>query len=54
MRERAKLIGAKLEVWSKLESGTEIELTIPAALAYTTSRAPRWSWLFRDRTLTKP
>jgi signal transduction histidine kinase len=54
MRERAKLIGGKLEVWSKVASGTEIELTIPAALAYTTARAPRWPWLFRNRTLTKP
>jgi len=29
MRERAKLIGGRLEAWSKLESGTEIELTTP-------------------------
>ena len=34
MHERAKLIGGKLEVWSELDSGTEIELTIPASLAY--------------------
>jgi PAS domain S-box-containing protein len=31
MRERAKLAGGKLAVWSELNSGTEIELTIPAA-----------------------
>lgn len=54
MRERAKLIGGELEVWSKLESGTEIELTIPATRAYSASRSPLWSWLFRDRTVTKP
>ena len=39
MRERAALIGARLEVWSKLHSGTEIELTVPASRAYATSGA---------------
>jgi signal transduction histidine kinase len=38
MRERAKRIGAKLELWSRPESGTEVELTVPAAMAY---RSPR-------------
>ena len=42
MHERAKLIGGKLEVWSELDSGTEIELTIPASLAYTQSPIKRW------------
>ena len=31
MRERAKLIGGTFDVWSQLGSGTEAELTIPAA-----------------------
>ena len=35
MRERAKLIGGKLTVWSELEAGTEMELSIPASHAYT-------------------
>jgi nitrate/nitrite-specific signal transduction histidine kinase len=34
MRERAEHIGGKLEVWSERGAGTEIELTIPAAVAY--------------------
>jgi signal transduction histidine kinase len=34
MQERAKLVGGKLAVLSRLDSGTEIELTIPAFLAY--------------------
>jgi ligand-binding sensor domain-containing protein len=34
MHERAKLAGGKLSVWSKLDSGTELELTIPASIAY--------------------
>jgi len=41
MQERAKLIGAKLAVWSELESGTETELTIPASIAYAKSEAGR-------------
>jgi signal transduction histidine kinase/ligand-binding sensor domain-containing protein len=34
LHERAKLAGGKLSLWSLLGSGTEIELTIPAAIAY--------------------
>jgi signal transduction histidine kinase len=40
MRERAQLIGGKLAVWSKLDSGTEVDLTIPAAHAYAASSSP--------------
>jgi ligand-binding sensor domain-containing protein/signal transduction histidine kinase len=45
MRERAKLLGGKLAVWSELDSGTEFELRIPASRAYETSPARRRSWL---------
>jgi ligand-binding sensor domain-containing protein/signal transduction histidine kinase len=45
MRERAKLVGGKLAVWSKLDSGTEVELSIPASTAYA-NRARHRSWLF--------
>jgi signal transduction histidine kinase len=34
MRERARLAGGKLVFWSQLDSGTELELTFPASLAY--------------------
>ena len=34
MRERASRIGAKLELWSRPGSGTEVELTVPGATAY--------------------
>ena len=34
MRERAKLVGGKLTVWSGLNTGTEVELSIPAPHAY--------------------
>ena len=44
MRERAKLVRGKLSVWTAPNSGTEIELSIPAAHAYTASSAPWPSW----------
>ena len=34
MRERAQEIGGKLDVWSEVNSGTEVELSIPARIAY--------------------
>jgi signal transduction histidine kinase len=37
MRERAKLVGGQMEIWTELDSGTEIELRIPASIAYGTS-----------------
>jgi signal transduction histidine kinase/ligand-binding sensor domain-containing protein len=42
MRERAKLMGGKLTVWTAAQSGTEIELIIPAA--YANAASPRRSW----------
>ena len=39
IRERAELAGGKLSVWSQPDSGTEIELTIPASIAYVKSPA---------------
>jgi len=44
MRERADLIGGKLNVRSDPDSGTEIELSIPAVHAYAESSAPWRSW----------
>jgi len=34
MQERAKLVGGKLAVFSRLDTGTEADLTIPASVAY--------------------
>jgi len=39
MRERATRIGGHLNVWTAAGAGTEIELTIPASIAYGISRA---------------
>jgi signal transduction histidine kinase len=35
MRERALQIGAQLNLWSDMGSGTEVELRVPGAIAYT-------------------
>ena len=37
MRERATSFGGQLNVWSELGAGTEVELTIPGAIAYGTA-----------------
>ncbi|MEO8523735.1 MAG: two-component regulator propeller domain-containing protein [Caldimonas sp.] len=43
MQERAKEVGATVDVWSRPGAGTEVELQIPAALAYVAVQArPRW------------
>jgi signal transduction histidine kinase len=53
MRERAERLGGELEVWSEPGAGTEIELRVPASLAYETAIKQDSSWLFwrrkRDR-----
>jgi signal transduction histidine kinase len=46
MHDRAHRIGAHLEIWSRPGMGTEVELRIPAALAYPDGGpASRWHWL---------
>jgi len=49
MRERAKLVGGTLEVWSQPNVGTEIELSIPAASVYAKPASVRWSILSNFR-----
>ena len=41
MRERAENIGARLKVWSRANSGTEVELLIPGHIAFVPKKAPR-------------
>ena len=51
MRERAKLVGGDLTVWSEVDAGTEVELSVPAGIAYTDSRKGSWwSRTFTERT----
>jgi signal transduction histidine kinase/ligand-binding sensor domain-containing protein len=44
IRERAKRIGSQFEFWSEAGAGTEVELRVPAALAY---EKPRDGYRFR-------
>jgi signal transduction histidine kinase len=46
-RERAQQIGARLDFWSEAGAGTEVELSVPAAVAYEKSRNKRRFRLFR-------
>jgi signal transduction histidine kinase len=39
IRERAQKISASLDFWSDAGAGTEVQFTIPAAIAYATTRA---------------
>jgi signal transduction histidine kinase len=52
MRERAEIVGGRLEIWSKRDTGTEIELIIPAAKAYVKSTRPFWRFGKRSATET--
>jgi ligand-binding sensor domain-containing protein/signal transduction histidine kinase len=48
MRERAEKIGGRLKMLSGVDAGTEIELSVPGALAYkNASDAHFWKWLPR-------
>ena len=38
VRERAERLGAKLDFWSEAGAGTEVQLTVPAAVVYETAR----------------
>jgi hypothetical protein len=52
MRERAKLVGGELAIWSEMDSGTEVELTIPASRAYT--KPVRRFWFFEKLSKRNP
>jgi ligand-binding sensor domain-containing protein/signal transduction histidine kinase len=49
IRERAKRIGARLDLWSEAGAGTEVELTVPASVAYGTPRSGPGFKLFRNK-----
>jgi signal transduction histidine kinase len=53
LRERGKRIGARLAVWSEVGLGTEVELTVPASIAYAASHVRRRFELFRIKIKTK-
>ena len=48
MRERARKIGGHLKIWSNPGTGTEIDLNVPAKVAYVRSGSEsRWKWIRR-------
>jgi signal transduction histidine kinase len=49
IRERAKRIGAQLKLWSENGAGTEVELTVPARIAYPSVHPRHGLRLFRKR-----
>ena len=49
VRERAKLAGAQLDFWSEAGAGTEVQVTVPASVAYAKSPEARVFGLFRKK-----
>ncbi len=50
LSERAQRIGSRLEFWSQAGAGTEVELVVPAAIAYRTGRvASRFDFFRKDK-----
>jgi signal transduction histidine kinase len=56
MRERAEIIGGRLDVWSKAGEGTRVDLSIPGAAAYiafsgrsSIARLLAWAHIRHDR-----
>jgi signal transduction histidine kinase len=46
MRERARNIGAELQIWSGVRNGTEVDLRVPGLRAYPDQvSGTRWLWL---------
>jgi signal transduction histidine kinase len=49
IRERAKRIGAQLDIWSESGAGTKIDIRVPAGVAYAKRKTTRRFGLFRKR-----
>ena len=49
VRERANRIGAQLKLWSEPGAGTEVDLTVPARIAYGTAQRREGLRLFRNK-----
>jgi signal transduction histidine kinase/ligand-binding sensor domain-containing protein len=50
MRERAQRLSGELDVWSEPGAGTEVDLRVPASIAYQSSPARNSVWLFWKKT----
>jgi len=51
MHERSQLVGGKLAVWSQVDCGTEIELTVPAVFAYAKATVSKLPVSSKERVL---
>jgi signal transduction histidine kinase len=49
IKERAQRIGSRLEFWSETGTGTEVELAVPAVLAYEKPQDGHRTWRFPKR-----
>lgn len=49
MRERAESLGSVLQIHTRTPGGTDIELRVPAAIAYASSRSRRNDWPWSSR-----
>jgi hypothetical protein len=47
MKERARKLGAQLDVWSRAGAGTEVELRIAGGLAYASESQGSSLWTLR-------
>jgi signal transduction histidine kinase len=50
VRERVRQIGAQLDFWSEVGAGTEVQLSVPAAVAYAACSASAKGKLSGNRT----
>ena len=50
MRERAAIVNGQLEVRSAMSGGTQIELQVPAAIAYRACARTSWWWVRRAQS----
>jgi signal transduction histidine kinase len=51
MRERAQSLGGELTIWSEVNSGTEIDLSVPSSIAYTKPGFSRLQILTKRRQM---
>jgi hypothetical protein len=49
MRERARQIGASLDIWSGIGTGTEVDLSVPGSIVYRKSPGRSRLQLFRKK-----
>ena len=50
VRERAKLAGAQLDFWSEVGAGTEVQVVVPASVAYAKAREAQTFGFFRKKS----